>query len=124
MSRCWWGRMRPCIGPLWAAHVHPRCLVGRAGAATSVGRARRDRDCAVGSGWQARGQAVLDELIADRPRRSVPVYASLGTAPASPDGVAELIGELHDSGFRGLKLGLVSGRGRWAHHFAAWPGAA
>jgi D-galactarolactone cycloisomerase len=91
------------IGPLWQRMFDSSVWWGRAGAATSVLGAI---EIAL---WDLAGKRAgrpCYELISDRPRRSVPVYASLGTAPTSPDGVAELIGELHDAGFRGLKLGL------------------
>ena len=49
------------------------------------------------------------QLLSDTPRSTVPVYASLGSAPKTPAHAAPLLAELDDAGFRGLKMGLTFG---------------
>jgi len=91
------------IGRLWRLMFDSSVWWGRAGAATSVLGAI---EIAL---WDLAGKRAgkpCYQLISDRLRGSVPVYASLGAAPESPDRIPELIDQLYAAGFRGLKLGL------------------
>lgn len=49
------------------------------------------------------------QLLSETPRATVPVYASLGSAPKTPGHAAPLLAELDSAGFRGLKMGLTFG---------------
>ena len=71
-------------------------------------RAGRDRDRA----WDIAGKRASRpcyQLLSDANRPDVPVYASLGAAPASVELLAPLVQQLLAEQFRGLKLGLQFG---------------
>jgi D-galactarolactone cycloisomerase len=94
------------IDALWQRMFDSSVWWGRAGAAVSVLGAI---EVAL---WDLAGKRAglpCYRLLSDTPRASVPVYASLGPAPRSPERVPDLVLNLQDEGFRGLKLGLAFG---------------
>src|SRR5262249_9545093 len=100
------GQDAGAIDTLWQRMFDSSVWWARAGAATSVLGAI---EVAL---WDLAGKRAGQpcyRLISDTPRESVPVYASLGPAPRSPDQVPDLVRQLRDEGFRGLKLGLAFG---------------
>lgn len=94
------------IGAAWRRMFDSSVWWGRAGAATSVLGAI---EIAL---WDIAGKVAgvpCYRLLSETPRASVPVYASLGTAPEDPGKVPPLVEALFQEGFRGLKLGLQFG---------------
>jgi L-alanine-DL-glutamate epimerase-like enolase superfamily enzyme len=103
------------LGPLWQRMFDSSVWWGRAGAATSVLGAI---EIAL---WDIAGQRAGQpcyRLLGGTPRQAVPVYASLGPAPRSPDLAPELVRQLYDEHFRGLKLGLEFGDAGAGEFFA------
>lgn len=97
------GRDPSAIDALWQRMFDSSVWWGRAGAAVSVLGAI---EVAL---WDLAGKRAgrpCYELLSDRPRGSIPVYASLGAAPETPEQAAALVGRLQVEGFRALKLGL------------------
>jgi L-alanine-DL-glutamate epimerase-like enolase superfamily enzyme len=94
------------IGALWQLMFDSSVWWGRAGAAMSVLGAI---EVALWDLAGLRAGKPCYQLISDSPRATVPVYASLGTAPKTPEHAAPLIKELNEAGFRGLKMGLTFG---------------
>ncbi|MEN9938248.1 MAG: hypothetical protein RLZZ387_4827 [Chloroflexota bacterium] len=94
------------IQVLWRRMFDSSVWWGRSGAAVSVLGAI---EIAL---WDLAGKLAgvpCYRLLSDTPRASVPVYASLGSAPERPDMVPPLVEALVAEGFRGLKLGLQFG---------------
>ena len=93
-------------GALWQTMLDSRVWWGRSGAAVSVIGAIET------ALWDIAGKLAgvpCYQLLSDTPRTSVPVYASLGSAPEDPNQVPPLVEALVAEGFRGLKLGLQFG---------------
>ncbi|HMO57137.1 MAG TPA: mandelate racemase/muconate lactonizing enzyme family protein [Roseiflexaceae bacterium] len=94
------------IGALWQTMFDSSVWWGRSGAAVSVIGAIES------ALWDIAGKLAgvpCYQLLSDTPRASVPVYASLGSAPEDPARVPPLVEALVAEGFRGLKLGLQFG---------------
>jgi L-alanine-DL-glutamate epimerase-like enolase superfamily enzyme len=94
------------IGGLWQRMFDSSVWWGRSGAAPSVLGAI---EVAL---WDIAGQRAgkpCYALLSETPRTTVPVYASMGAAPETPEAASVLIRELIDEGFRGLKIGLTFG---------------
>lgn len=81
-SSIWWGRGGPAVSVLGAIEVALWDLAGQ----------RAGKPCY--------------QLLGERARDRVPVYASLGAAPNDLSELPALVGGLLAEGFRGLKIGL------------------
>ncbi len=79
---------------------------GRAGAAPSVIGAIETALWDIAA--QAAGVPVY-RLLSNTPRTTIPIYASLGSAPKDPALLPPLVNALLAEGFRGLKIGLQFG---------------
>ncbi|MGH2558680.1 MAG: mandelate racemase/muconate lactonizing enzyme family protein [Thermomicrobiales bacterium] len=100
------GQDPAAIDALWQLMFDSSVWWGRSGAAPSVFGAI---EVAL---WDIAGQRAgkpCYALLAETPRATVPVYASMGAAPGTPEDASILIRELIDEGFRGLKIGLTFG---------------
>ena len=94
------------IDGLWKRMFDSSVWWGRSGAAPSVIGAI---EIAL---WDIAGKRAgkpCYQLLSSGERRSVPVYASLGAAPATPERIPDLVRQLQAEQFRGLKLGLQFG---------------
>ena len=91
---------------LWQRMFDASVWWGRAGAATSVLGAI---EIALWDIAGKRANRPCYQLLSDGDRRNVPVYASLGAVPATPERIPELVHQLQAEQFRGLKLGLQFG---------------
>lgn len=100
------GRDPADIGALWQLMYDSSVWWGRAGAAPGVMGAI---EVALWDLAGLRAGKPCYQLISAAPRATVPVYASLGTAPKTPAHAAPLLAELDAAGFRGLKMGLTFG---------------
>ena len=94
------------IDELWQRMFDSSVWWGRAGAATSVLGAI---EIALWDIAGKRANRPCYQLLSDANRPDVPVYASLGAAPASVELLAPLVQQLLAEQFRGLKLGLQFG---------------
>lgn len=94
------------ISGLWQRMFDSSVWWGRSGAAPSIMGAI---EIAL---WDIAGKLANKpcyQLLSDINRPSIPVYASLGAAPAKPELIPELVQQLQAEQFRGLKLGLQFG---------------
>ena len=94
------------IGALWQLMFDSSVWWGRSGAATSVLGAI---EVALWDLAGLRAGKPCFQLLSAAPRSTVPVYASLGAAPKTPEHAVPLLKELGDAGFRGLKMSLTFG---------------
>lgn len=94
------------IQTLWQRMFDSCCWWGRSGEGNSVLGAIET------ALWDLKGQILEKpcyQLIGDSPRKSIPVYASLGPSSANAESLHKLVDRVQGAGFKACKTGLQFG---------------